>query len=57
MEMSAKSYRLWLAKQAKRRQEIIDFYDNGRAISLAAVAKKFKISRGRAWQIVRDYRL
>ena len=56
--MNAKKYRNWMAKQATRRQRIKDFHAGGKPAggkSMAEVAAQFRISRGRAWQIVRDY--
>lgn len=51
--MNAKKYRNWMAKQALRRQKIKDFHATGK--TLREVAYQFRISRGRVWQIVRDY--
>jgi hypothetical protein len=56
--MNAKKYRNWMVKQALRRQRIKDFHAGGPKVggkSMAEVAAQFRISRGRAWQIVRDY--
>jgi hypothetical protein len=52
--MNGIKYQRSRLKLAMRRQKIKDFYAKP-GISLKDVAAEFSISRGRAWQIVRDY--
>ena len=56
--MNAKKYGRWMAKMERRRRKIKDFHAGGPKVggkSMAEVAAQFGISRGRAWQIVRNY--
>ena len=43
----------WAAKKAKRDQRIKAAHATGK--TMAEVAAQFRISKGRVWQIVRDY--
>lgn len=51
--MDGKRYKSWLVRQAQRRAQIKAFHASGK--TMAEVAAQFGISRGRAWQIVRNY--
>ena len=52
--MNGKKYKQWMERQKSRREQIKAFHAGGK--TLAEVAVQFGISRGRAWQIVRDYK-
>lgn len=52
--MTKANYKVFLAVSKMRRQKIKDYHATGK--TMAQVAEKFSISRGRAWQIVRDYK-
>ena len=52
--MNGKKYKQWVERQRARREQIKNFHASGK--TMAEVAAQFGISRGRAWQIVRDYK-